>query len=106
MTRLSRKNHVTVACAGLAAGLEMLHQVANFEQLLLVLLYQDLVLSVTGHAMTVLTLDPTQIFWLERIANETMHIILGSTETSFKAKRYLLHFAIMDGRIHLARAQS
>jgi hypothetical protein len=76
---------------------------ANCEQQNLVLLYQGLVLS----ALAILILSNTQIDKLERIQNEAMRIILEfTTDTSYRAMRYLLDFPTIQTRINLCRARA
>ncbi|NQZ78185.1 MAG: endonuclease/exonuclease/phosphatase family protein, partial [Ekhidna sp.] len=71
----------------------------GIEQRLIFRLYQAVVVSVIEYGLGLTTLSQTTILKLERIQNEAMRLILGTTkDTPIETMRYLLDLPSMQAR--------
>ena len=69
------------------------------EQRHLFLLYQSVKLSVIDYGLGLTTLLQSNVLKLDRVQNEAMRVILGTTkDASIKALRYLLELSSMEAR--------
>ena len=82
-------------------GLSALKAMASkgIEQCHLFLLYQSVILSVTDHGLGLTTLSQSNLLKLDRVQNEAMRVILGTTkDTPIETMRYLLDLPSMETR--------
>ena len=69
------------------------------EQRHLFLLYQSVILSVIDYGLGLTTLSQSNLLKLDRVQNEAMKVILGTTmDTPIEAMRYLLDMPSMQAR--------
>ena len=65
----------------------------------LFLLYQSVILSVIGYGLGLTTLSQSNLLKLDRVQNEAMRVILGTTkDTPIETMRYLLVLPSMEAR--------
>ena len=71
----------------------------GIEQRHLFLLYQSVILSVIGYGLGLTTLSQSNLLKLDRVQNEAMRVILGTTkDTPTESMRYLLDLPSMETR--------
>ena len=75
------------------------HGFKGIEQRHLFLLYQSVILSVIDYGLGLTTLSQSNLLKLDRVQNEAMRVILGTTkDTPIETMRYLLDLPSMDTR--------
>ena len=82
-------------------GLSALKAMASkgIEQRHLFLLYQSVILSVIDYGLGLTTLSQSNLLKLDRVQNEAMRVILGTTkDTPIETMRYLLDLPSMETR--------
>ena len=82
-------------------GLSALKALASkgIEQRHLFLLYQSVILSVIDYGLGLTTLSQSNLLKLDRVQNEAMRVILGTTkDTPIETMRYLLDLPSMETR--------
>ena len=82
-------------------GLSALKAMASkgIEQRHLFLLYQSVILSVIDYGLSLTTLSQSNLLKLDRVQNEAMRVILGTTkDTPIETMRYLLDLPSMETR--------
>ena len=72
---------------------------AKGSEHLLFMLYQSVILSVIGYGLGLTTLSQFNLLKLNRVQNEAMRVILGTTkDTPIEPMRYLLDLPLMKTR--------
>ena len=75
------------------------HASKGIEQCHLFLLYQSVILSVFDYGLGLTTLSQSNLLKLDRVQNEAMRVILGTTkDTPIETMRYLLDLPSMETR--------
>ena len=79
---LSYRKHVETTAPKCKKGLSVLKamSIKGIEQNHLFLLYQRVVLSVTDYGLGLTTMAQTNLLKLDRVQNEAMRVILGTTK--------------------------
>ena len=89
-TKLRCKKRLSALKAMASKGIEQRH---------LFLLYQSVILSVIGYGLGLTTLSQSNLLKLDRVQNEAMRVILGTTkDTPTESMRYLLDLPSMETR--------
>ena len=90
-------------------GLSALKAMASkgIEQRHLFLLYQSVILSVIDYGLGLTTLSQSNLLKLDRVQNEAMRVILGTTkDTPIETMRYLLDLPSMETRHKVEQAKA
>ena len=90
-------------------GLSALKAMAlkGIEQLHLFLLYQSVILSVIDYGLDLTTLSQSNLLKLDRVQNEAMRVILGTTkDTPIETMRYLLDLPSMETRLKVDQVKA
>ena len=98
---LTYKTQVESAKLRCKKGLSALKAMASkgIEQRHLFLLYQSVILSVIDYGLGLTTLSQSNLLKLDRVQNEAMRVILGTTkDTPIETMRYLLDLPSMETR--------
>ena len=98
---LTYKHHVETAALKCKKGLSVLKAMAakGIEQRHLFLLYQSVVLSVIDYGLGLTTMPQTNLLKLDRVQNEAMRVILGTTkDTPTETMRFMLDLPPMQTR--------
>ena len=89
-TKLTCKKGLSVLKAMASKGIEQRH---------LFLLFQSVILSVIDYGLGLTTLSQSNLLTLDRVQNEAMRVILGTTkDTPIETMRYLLDLPSMETR--------
>ena len=95
------RKHVETTAPKCKKGLSVLKAMAEkgIEQRHLFLLYQSVVLSVTDYELGLTTMSQTKLLKLDRVQNEAMRVILGTTkDTPTETMRFMLNLPPMQTR--------
>ena len=98
---LTYKTQVEATKLRCKKGLSALKAMASkgIEQRHLSLLYQSVILSVIDYGLGLTTLSQSSLLKLDRVQNEAMRVILGTTkDTAIETMRYLLDLPSMETR--------
>ena len=79
----------------------------DIEQRNLFPLYQSVILSVIDNGLGLTTLSQSNVLKLDRVQNEAMGVILGTTkDTPIEAMRYLLDLPSMETRYNVGQVKA
>ena len=98
---LSYKTQVKSTTLRCKKGLSTLNAMVSkgIEQRHLFLLYQSVILSVVDYGLGLTTMSQSNLLKLDRVQNEAMRVILGTTkDTPIETMRYLLDLPSMETR--------
>ena len=98
---LTYRQHVETTALKCKKGLSVLKAMAakGIEQCHLFLLYQSVVLNVTDYGLGLTTMARTNLLKLDRVQNEAMRVILGTTkDTHIGTRRFMLDLPPMQTR--------
>ena len=78
----------------------------SIKQRHLFLLYQSVILSVIDYGLSLTTLSQSNLLKLDRVQNEAMRVILGTTkDTPIETMRYLLDLSSMETDIRWSKSR-
>ena len=79
----------------------------GIEQRHMFLLYQSVILSAIDYGLDFTTLSQSNLLKLDRVQNEAMRVILGTTnDTPIETMRYLLDLRSMETSVSQCDAES
>ena len=95
---LTHRKHVETTALKCKKSLKAM-AAEGIEQCHLFLLYQSVVLSVVDYGLGLTTMTQTNLLTLDRVQNEAMRVILGTTkDTSIETMRFMLDLPPMQTR--------
>ena len=106
---LTFRQHVEATTLKCRKGLSVLKAMASkgIEQRHLFQLYQSVVLSIMDYGLGLTTISTTNLQKLDRVQNEAMRTILGTTrDTPTEAMRYILDLPPMHSRQKVAQVKA